>query len=120
MVKVRKAGATEPVGEAIKSVGKGVAAGAEFAAADNGGDCELDLTSEGFGVDHQPRFTLGGQDVASVEVLVNQHLGSLGGGKGAEQLERALGCSRGRWGRLHGASPLRHVRHGQRCRRRNC
>lgn len=27
---------TEPVGEAIKSVGNGVAAGAEFAAADNG------------------------------------------------------------------------------------
>jgi hypothetical protein len=49
-------------------VGNGVAAGAEFAAADNGGDCELDLTSEGLGVDHQPRFTLGGQDVASVEV----------------------------------------------------
>jgi hypothetical protein len=31
-------------------VGNGVAAGAEFAAADYGGDCELDLTSERLGV----------------------------------------------------------------------
>lgn len=62
---------TEPVGEAIKSVGNGVAAGAEFAAADNGGDCELDLTSEGLGVDHQPRFTLGGhvEDHARMSVV---------------------------------------------------
>ncbi len=66
------------LGEAIKSVNDGVVAEAEFAAPDDGSNREGKLAGERFRVNHQPRLTLRAQDVAGVEVLVYEHLGTLG------------------------------------------
>ncbi len=66
------------LGEAIESVNDGIAAEAEFAAPDDGSNREGKLAGERFRVNHQPRLALRAQDVAGVEVLVYEHLGTLG------------------------------------------
>jgi hypothetical protein len=62
----------------------------KFGPANDGGDAELALPGEWFGIDREPGFALGAQDITRVQVLVQKHLLSLRSRQRSQRVERRI------------------------------